>query len=704
MPGSRRALTLLFAVLGVGALALLSYASLSFAKSAVRKQAESSIRSTSAITARYLAVDLHSLAGLEASFARRQALVQALAGPAGGDDGATMRSVLVELTEAQAGITSAGLLDASGRLLEVVPSTPSIVGKSFAFRDYFRAVTRTGGTYLSGAFRSAAKGQPLVVSVASPVVDPNNHRRLGVLVLGYSLDALQDFARGFARVQEVSLAITDQFGVGVADAASVNPPFVSRRAQPWVSDALAGRSGIAYSKDARGGPALIAYSPVAGTGWTVSAALPTKQAFAGLAPLRRAVLAVALLLGALILVGAFLLDRMLRKREEAELELTDAKRRQAETANLAKSEFLSRMSHELRTPLNAVLGFAQLLEFDTLSVAQEKYVQQIIRGGRHLLGLINEVLEISRIETGELGLSREPVPVGSTIDDAISLVAPLAQERSIQIAWEPGQLHGCYVEADLQRLNQVLLNLLSNAVKYNREGGQISITLLEREGRLRIAVSDTGHGIPPDQLELLFNPFERLGAEQTGVEGTGLGLTLSRSLVEAMGGTMDVDSEVGRGSTFAFELPVAQRPGAPSLEAEPQTSATARPAGIKVLCVEDNIANFRLLEGAFAQRPDLELIWAADAASALELATLTTPALVLLDVHLPDGHGETVLAGFRDHSELREIPVVVVSADATARQERRMRAAGAVEYLTKPIDIRRLLAIVDELLPKEMAA
>jgi signal transduction histidine kinase len=231
---------------------------------------------------------------------------------------------------------------------------------------------------------------------------------------------------------------------------------------------------------------------------------------------------------------------------------------EAERANLAKSEFLSRMSHELRTPLNAILGFGQLLEIDDLSPAQLDSVHQILNGGRHLLDLINEVLDISRIEAGRMSLSLAPVPVAQTLLEALELVRPLLDQRGIRLLTPPEALCDLHVRADRQRLKQILLNLLSNAVKYNRQGGAVTISCeqTQRPG-LRIAVSDTGLGIAPGKLERLFTPFERLGADESSEEGTGLGLALAKKLAEAMGGTMGVESTVDVGSTFWLELELA---------------------------------------------------------------------------------------------------------------------------------------------------
>jgi signal transduction histidine kinase/CheY-like chemotaxis protein len=385
------------------------------------------------------------------------------------------------------------------------------------------------------------------------------------------------------------------------------------------------------------------------------------------------------------------LQQEIAEREHAEAE--------AGRANRAKSEFLSRMSHELRTPLNGVLGFAQLLEQDQLEDDQRECVEQILKGGRHLLALINEVLDIARIEAGRLALSPEPVATREVFRGALDLIRPQAATRGATLVAETGPAR--YVIADRQRLQQVLLNLLSNAVKYTGEGGTVTCSCAQTDaGAVQLAVSDTGPGIAPALLERLFTPFDRLGAEQTGIEGTGLGLALSRRLVEAMNGRLLVDSRVGEGTTFTVELPAAAEP-APSVEASADDAARdAGGAGTigTLLYIEDNLANVRLFERIVALRPGLTLLSAMQGRRGLDLALDHRPRLIVLDLHLPDVPGQDVLVGLRGDPRTRDIPVVVLSADATPGQVAALRAQGASEYLTKPIEVRRFLALLDTLL------
>lgn len=400
--------------------------------------------------------------------------------------------------------------------------------------------------------------------------------------------------------------------------------------------------------------------------------------------------------GAAIL--AYILDVDDRRRaEQAQRDAQEA----AEAANKSKSQFLSRMSHELRTPLNAVLGFGQLLEMDSLNESQRDSVAHILKGGSHLLDLINEVLDISRVEAGELSLSPEPVLAADLIREAVDLIRPLAEQRGVQLVVD--RSGGCdgYVFADRQRFKQVLLNLLANAVKYNRARGTIAVSCEQpTDTRMHISVTDTGMGIPAERLGMLFTPFERLGAEHTAEQGTGIGLALSKRLAEAMGGTLHATSTLGQGSTFTVELPRVEGPveryerlqggGEPVVESTERRQV--------VLQIEDNLATVTLIERVLSQRPGVEVVAAMQGRLGLELAREHQPALVLLDLHLPDMGGEQVLQRLRDDPATASIPVVIVSADATPSHARRLLAAGAVAYLPKPIDVRELLRLVDDAL------
>jgi PAS domain S-box-containing protein len=416
-------------------------------------------------------------------------------------------------------------------------------------------------------------------------------------------------------------------------------------------------------------------------------------------------------------VIGYTLDVSRLKEAEAALraakEEAEAAREVAESANRAKSEFLSRMSHELRTPMNSILGFAQLLARRDPTPDQQRAVDQILRAGGHLLNLINEVLDIARIEANRQPLSLEPVRVDVVVAEAVSLIRPLAAEHDCRVQ-EPDTAPGVHVCADRQRVVQVLLNLLSNAVKYNRPGGSVRVDVREvppaegggGRGTVRVAVHDTGPGIAPERMAELFVPFARLGAEQSGVEGTGLGLALSRRLAEAMGGALTAESTPGAGSTFTLELPADSDPlerlaSAPERGAAAEGAAAGREA--KLLYIEDNLANLSLIETLLASRHEITLLTAMQGTMGLYLAWEQAPDLVLLDLHLPDLAGDEVLRRLRADPRTAATPVVVISADATPGRIERLLAAGADAYLTKPLDLDEFLETVDRLLAAKAA-
>lgn len=403
-------------------------------------------------------------------------------------------------------------------------------------------------------------------------------------------------------------------------------------------------------------------------------------------------------IGSEVTFHAFVRDITERKAAEAAIRAAQG---EADRANRAKSEFLSRMSHELRTPLNAILGFAQLLDMDPLNGEQKESMAEIIKGGKHLLDLINEVLDISRIEVGGLRLSLEPVDAIHAVEECISLLTPLANQEGVSLRLDhSGLSHSAfYVTADRQRLKQVLLNLISNGIKYNRQDGTVHVTFdrVEQGHRVRINVADSGHGIAADRMERLFAAFERLGAEASGIEGTGLGLALSKPLVEAMGGTLSATSEVGHGTTFSLEFDAANDPnGDESSSSEKQTSEAASPASKTVLYIEDNLSNLKLVERLVKRRSHIVLISAMQGGMGVTLARDHKPDLILLDLNLPDLPGGEVLARLHSDGSTAELPVVVISADATSGQIERLVDAGARDYLTKPIDVNRFFEVLDE--------
>jgi signal transduction histidine kinase/CheY-like chemotaxis protein len=375
-------------------------------------------------------------------------------------------------------------------------------------------------------------------------------------------------------------------------------------------------------------------------------------------------------------------------------------RDEAVAATHAKNAFLSSTSHELRTPLNAVLGFAQLLQLSDLSQEDQDGVEHILGAGQHLLALINELIDIARIESGEFSLSVEPVAVQPVVEESCQLMTPLAADRSITIS-QPCPPPGLAVRADLQRLRQILVNLLSNAIKYNRVGGTITITSQAAgPDQASLTVADTGPGIPAANLDRIFDPFERLGAEQTAIEGTGIGLPLARAFAEAMHGSLTAASIPGEGTTFTITLPrspdLAQAPAAdmrvPAPRIAPDDSAGE---SIYVLYIEDNPANIEVVTRFLKTRPSMRLQSVTSGHAGLESATREIPDLILLDLHLPGLHGDEVLRRLRANPATADIPVAILSAEASPAIIRSMRARGVIAYLTKPLDLAELGRLLD---------
>lgn len=393
-----------------------------------------------------------------------------------------------------------------------------------------------------------------------------------------------------------------------------------------------------------------------------------------------------------------------RKRIEQDLQLA---KEEADQANRAKSEFLSRMSHELRTPLNAILGFGQILELQDLPPDVQDSVGYIMRGGRHLLDLINEVLDIARVESGRLELSIESIDLHEIVSQVCSLVRPLSAQYNITLKYQALDNQALtqekrHVMADWQRLQQVLLNLLSNAIKYNRMGGEVEVYFSrKRKGWSAISIRDTGNGIASEDLPKLFTPFERLNASNGSIEGTGLGLTLSRHMMTAMGGVLNVESILGQGTIFTIELPQGAPPqqylGQLAISSDSDVTRSTEHI-CSVLCIEDNDSNLRLIESIFEMREEWVLLTALQGVTGLEMARQHQPDLILLDLHLPDIHGREVLSRLQQSNTTKDIPVVVISADAIPAQAEHLMEAGAKDFLTKPLDVRLFLKTVDNLL------
>jgi PAS domain S-box-containing protein len=404
-----------------------------------------------------------------------------------------------------------------------------------------------------------------------------------------------------------------------------------------------------------------------------------------------------------LLIGT---DNSVRKRVEAELK--DAKIA-ADKANRAKSDFLSSMSHELRTPLNAILGFAQLVETGNPAPtpAQKRNVDQILKAGWYLLELINEILDLALIESGRLSLSKEPVSVIETMLECRTMIEPQALQRAISMTFPPFDLP-YYVNADRTRLKQVLINLLFNAIKYNKPNGTVAVDYsLVSATALRINVRDSGIGLSPDQLGQLFQPFNRLGKESSTEEGTGIGLVVTKRLVELMGGVIGASSEIGVGSAFWIELELTN---APTLALEDQNHASGTlphtpneaPAHT-LLYVEDNPANLELVEQLIARRADLRLLSAADGHIGIAFARTHQPDVILMDINLPGISGIAAMKILRADPRTAHIPIIALSANAVPRDIERGLEAGFFNYITKPIKVSAFMEALDVALAHALA-
>jgi PAS domain S-box-containing protein len=403
------------------------------------------------------------------------------------------------------------------------------------------------------------------------------------------------------------------------------------------------------------------------------------------------------------IIGYLLIGTDNSVRKQVEIALNEAMA-VAEKANLAKSDFLSSMSHELRTPLSAILGFAQLIESGTPqpTPSQKRSVDQILQAGWYLLDLINEILDLALIESGKLSLSLEPVSLAEVMRECETMIESQAEKRGIRVSF-PEFGSPRFVNADRTRLKQVLINLLSNAIKYNTERGKVTLTCVDTPaGRIRICVEDTGRGLSPEKLEQLFQPFNRLGQEAHTEQGTGIGLVMTKRLVELMGGVIGVESTVGKGSMFWIEMGLTTEQKFPAdllnLVIGLPVLGPADPNTRTVLYVEDNPANLMLVEDLIARRPDLRLLSARDGLSGIAIAKASLPDFILMDINLPGISGITAMKILSKDPATQHIPVVALSANAMPRDIEKGLEAGFFRYLTKPIKINEFMETLDVVL------
>lgn len=400
------------------------------------------------------------------------------------------------------------------------------------------------------------------------------------------------------------------------------------------------------------------------------------------------------------LQGVFAAARDITERKRLDAELESAKFL-AEKANLAKSEFLSSMSHELRSPLNAILGFAQLMESDSPppTPSQKESIAQILKAGWHLLKLINEILDLAKVESGQVPMSKEPVLLADVILECRDMTEIQAQRHGIHMNFPPSDIP-YFVTADRTRLKQVILNLLSNAIKYNKKQGSVDLNCIESSpGRIRVSIRDTGAGLPPEQMAQLFQAFNRLGQEAGGEEGTGIGLVVAKRLVELMGGVIGVESTVGAGSVFWFDLISDAEPHFSMDEGEAAVLTKSHvPHGSQpntVLYVEDNAANMALVEQIISRHTDIHLLTAVNGKSGIEIARSYKPDVILMDINLPDISGFEALKILREDSLTMHIPVIAISANAMQLDIERGQREGFFRYITKPIKVNEFMDVLN---------
>ena len=719
--GSRKASTLLaiLAIFTMGPLVLLSTLSVNSTYAALTEASNQRLTDASALAAAYVKTQMTSLAVVDDSFAKRPTLVAALRdGNHLNYDKAFILSVLNSLRAIQTNTRFAGIVDAAGTYWgdQDPEGPPSAMGMNFSVRDWYQGTTKTGKPYVSAAYFSSDPGHPLVVAVSDPIVGDGRYapkgKVLGILVVGYELSATQRLFSDFAVMQGVSIEVTDQKGFIVAQS-GIAPVELVEDKSAGVAAALRGESSV--DRVSLGGEDnFAAYATVPEIGWTVVTTLPASIALADANRLRAYVVAITIVLLALLAGMKIVIYVVFRGEKASNLALSgansnlerkvaartgelEASNRELKAANRHKTTFLANMSHELRTPLNAILGFSELL-IDAPDgrfpiATRQRFLGQIHSSGKHLLGLINDILDLSKIEAGQMELRLQTVSVADVVAQVVSIVEPLASERRIHIEAEAG--NAGQILADEAKVRQMVLNLVSNAIKFSSDEGKVTIRATRVVDRLEISVTDNGIGVAKEDLPLLFKEFQQV---DSGVsrkqQGTGLGLTLTRSFAVLHGGDVRVESELGKGSCFTIDLPLEARSPGRALEAGASSQGksggdASRPL---VLIVDDDPVAAELLTRQLQQagfRTDI----ARTGAEAVTKARKLLPVAITLDILLPDHDGWEILRRLKLDKVTSGIPVIVVSV---VDNEALGTALGALDYFVKPVDATELVSRLKE--------
>lgn len=611
-------------------------------------------------------------------------------------DIAALTAQLEETRKLEPSFLFLSVYETDGTLRAIVPPD-KIVGQNFAYRDWYRGVTAHWQPYVSEVYRTAAGSGPLVVAVAVPIRDEHG-ANAGIVMATYSLSQLASEFSALEKGASEDIYVVDQHGV-IAAAPGVNavePRHLS--ASDAVERALAGKEGSGqFTIDGKN--MFVGFAPIQRLGWAVLYARSEADALAPAARLRVRNRTVSIYLLLVYLVTAALAAFLMRRKTEL-LSANQALNRELERQSKFKDQFLSTMSHELRTPLNAVLGFSDLLvdeRYGSLNERQRRYVNHIHTGGKHLLQLIGDILDISKIEAGRMELTLGSLAVEDVFEEVLSVMQPLADKKSQKLVSSVDP--GLFVRADATRFRQILLNLSGNAIKFTPEEGRIELAAHAVDGKVKIEVRDNGEGIPPEDQKRIFEAFFRRAESGKAVEGTGLGLAITTRLVELHGSKLEIDSELGQGTRFYFSLPLLA--GAPPVSATTKIIAapkTDKP--LRILVIEDNAATGQLIQSQLTSS-GYETIRCDKPERATELATKHQPDAITLDLLMQPVHGLEVLLELKNDPRTSKIPVIVVTI---VDQPGVGMAFGADEYLIKPVEKSKLLAAIERCLASRGAA